>query len=265
VQLIAASEIIDMCEPPANALRRKKDSSIHVGARMVRDGEWQQLNANILQIENEYYSSVRPKQILQGEEKPTLALARRGFNVTGIDICPAFIHFARSQATEEGLDNVVFLTADLRADSSLPSGFGVVYCFDTFGLLGEEDEQKLLQKMAAALNPGGLLLIDCPQRDAQSPSRIWWPLKGGYLLMETRWDAKTGMSHIEPRFITEDGELLNLVDPYDRSRNEHTGALRYLYAPEELARQIHRAGLYAQSVPHQRKGYYMLAARATGS
>ncbi|RLA31267.1 MAG: glutamate--cysteine ligase [Gammaproteobacteria bacterium] len=45
---------------------------------MVRDGEWQQLNSNILQIENEYYSSVRPKQILQGEEKPSLALARRG-------------------------------------------------------------------------------------------------------------------------------------------------------------------------------------------
>jgi glutamate--cysteine ligase len=42
------------------------------------DGEWQQLNYNTLQIENEYYSSVRPKQILQGEEKPTLALARRG-------------------------------------------------------------------------------------------------------------------------------------------------------------------------------------------
>jgi len=45
---------------------------------MTANGEWQQLNANILQIENEYYSSVRPKQILQGEEKPTLALARRG-------------------------------------------------------------------------------------------------------------------------------------------------------------------------------------------
>ena len=45
---------------------------------LIRDGEWQQLNTNILQIENEYYSSVRPKQILQGEEKPSLALARRG-------------------------------------------------------------------------------------------------------------------------------------------------------------------------------------------
>ena len=41
-------------------------------------GEYRQLNANILQIENEYYSTVRPKQLLQGMEKPTLALRRRG-------------------------------------------------------------------------------------------------------------------------------------------------------------------------------------------
>ncbi|MDH5570638.1 MAG: glutamate--cysteine ligase, partial [Gammaproteobacteria bacterium] len=40
--------------------------------------EYQQLNTNILQIENEYYSTVRPKQILQGNEKPALALKRRG-------------------------------------------------------------------------------------------------------------------------------------------------------------------------------------------
>jgi glutamate--cysteine ligase len=50
----------------------------YAAIEMIRDGEWQQLNSNRLQIENEYYSSVRPKQILQGEEKPTLALARRG-------------------------------------------------------------------------------------------------------------------------------------------------------------------------------------------
>lgn len=42
------------------------------------DGEYRQLNSNILQIENEYYSTVRPKQILQNNEKPTLALKRRG-------------------------------------------------------------------------------------------------------------------------------------------------------------------------------------------
>ncbi len=42
------------------------------------DGEYRQLNANILQIENEYYSTVRPKQLLEGYEKPILALQRRG-------------------------------------------------------------------------------------------------------------------------------------------------------------------------------------------
>ena len=42
------------------------------------NGEYQQLNANILQIENEYYSSVRPKQIVQGNEKPSTALKKRG-------------------------------------------------------------------------------------------------------------------------------------------------------------------------------------------
>ncbi len=45
---------------------------------VVVDGEYRQLNANILQIENEYYSTMRPKQVPIGEEKPTLALKRRG-------------------------------------------------------------------------------------------------------------------------------------------------------------------------------------------
>jgi len=32
--------VIGMCDSPVHALRRKKDSSMHVGARMVRDGQW---------------------------------------------------------------------------------------------------------------------------------------------------------------------------------------------------------------------------------
>ncbi|MCP3851486.1 MAG: glutamate--cysteine ligase [Gammaproteobacteria bacterium] len=45
---------------------------------LLKDGKYQQLNTNILQIENEYYSTIRPKQILQGNEKPTIALKKRG-------------------------------------------------------------------------------------------------------------------------------------------------------------------------------------------
>jgi glutamate--cysteine ligase len=42
------------------------------------DGVYQQLNANILQIENEYYSFIRPKRIARSGERPTKALHRAG-------------------------------------------------------------------------------------------------------------------------------------------------------------------------------------------
>lgn len=45
---------------------------------VIVDGKYQQLNSNILQIENEYYSTVRPKQLLEGNEKPVIALRERG-------------------------------------------------------------------------------------------------------------------------------------------------------------------------------------------
>ncbi|MDQ6959404.1 MAG: phosphate acyltransferase PlsX [Mariprofundaceae bacterium] len=40
VEIVPAAQTIDMCESPGMALRRKKDSSIHVGSRQVRDGHW---------------------------------------------------------------------------------------------------------------------------------------------------------------------------------------------------------------------------------
>ncbi|WP_284216904.1 glutamate--cysteine ligase [Agaribacter marinus] len=55
------------------------------------DGNWQQLNANVLQIENELYAPIRPKQVAEYLEKPTDALERRGVSyleVRGLDVNP---------------------------------------------------------------------------------------------------------------------------------------------------------------------------------
>ena len=43
-----------------------------------RDGQWIQLNTNVLQIENEYYSIIRPKRTTGRCERPITALAQRG-------------------------------------------------------------------------------------------------------------------------------------------------------------------------------------------
>jgi glutamate--cysteine ligase len=56
-----------------------------------KDGEWVQLNTNILQIENEYYSNIRPKRVTYTGERPIQALMARGMQyveVRCLDINP---------------------------------------------------------------------------------------------------------------------------------------------------------------------------------
>lgn len=55
------------------------------------DGHYRQINTNILQIENEYYSDIRPKRVTDSGETPTEALQRRGVEyveVRNTDINP---------------------------------------------------------------------------------------------------------------------------------------------------------------------------------
>lgn len=57
----------------------------------VVNGEWRQLSTHVLQIENEYYSFVRPKAVARSGEKPTSALRRAGVEyveIRALDLDP---------------------------------------------------------------------------------------------------------------------------------------------------------------------------------
>jgi len=113
---------------------------------LKQDGEYIQLNTNVLQIENEYYSFVRPKRITQSREKPTVALRRRGveyIEVRALDVM-AF------EPTGVSIDQLRFLEAFLifcLLDESLPiSGkeLGAIeYNELTVALRGREEGIKL--------------------------------------------------------------------------------------------------------------------------
>ncbi|WP_163830898.1 glutamate--cysteine ligase [Spartinivicinus ruber] len=81
------------------------------------NGHYQQLNSNLLQIENEYYSPVRPKRITQSGEHPIDALAGKGVEYVEIrclDLNP-FTPLGIDLTTSHFLD--VFLTYCALADS----------------------------------------------------------------------------------------------------------------------------------------------------
>lgn len=58
------------------AIRTPEPDYEAIGVKV--DGEYRQLNTNKLQIENEYYSAVRPKRVARSGERPTAALRRGG-------------------------------------------------------------------------------------------------------------------------------------------------------------------------------------------
>ncbi|MGH8557958.1 MAG: glutamate--cysteine ligase [Methylococcales bacterium] len=73
---ISYNNLQDYIESLTRAIETPHPDYQKIGIRV--NGEYRQLNDNILQIENEYYSTARPKQIARSGEKPTLALKRRG-------------------------------------------------------------------------------------------------------------------------------------------------------------------------------------------
>jgi len=87
------------------------------------DGEYRQLNSNVLQIENEYYSDIRPKRVTESGEKPIHALKNRGveyIEVRNTDINP-FLPLGIDQTQADFLD--LFLIACLLDDDRDISDF----------------------------------------------------------------------------------------------------------------------------------------------
>lgn len=61
----------------SNAMKQPYSPYEKIGL-IDEDGQHKQLNTHLLQIENEYYSDIRPKRVTNAGEKPLEALAHRG-------------------------------------------------------------------------------------------------------------------------------------------------------------------------------------------
>ncbi|MCF1429043.1 MAG: glutamate--cysteine ligase [Shewanella sp.] len=71
------------------AIHMPSEKFARIGVKV--DGEYRQLNDNILQIENEFYAPIRAKRVTRSGEKPSDALARGGveyIEVRALDVNP---------------------------------------------------------------------------------------------------------------------------------------------------------------------------------
>lgn len=97
---ISANSLDDYVDGLVGAIQTPDPEFEAIG--MCKDGEYLQLSTSILQIENEYYSFIRPKNRARSGERPTLALRRRGVQyveMRALDIDPD----AAAGVTQEAL------------------------------------------------------------------------------------------------------------------------------------------------------------------
>jgi glutamate--cysteine ligase len=86
---ICYNDLHDYVDGVQKAIGLKSEEFAKIGVKV--NGKYQQLNSNILQIENELYAPIRPKQVIKPGEKPSQALRERGveyIEVRALDVNP---------------------------------------------------------------------------------------------------------------------------------------------------------------------------------
>ena len=86
---VSANNLEEYVRDLDGAIRTPNDDYAALG--LIVDGEYRQLSTNLLQIENEYYSTIRPKRVANSGERPTAALTRAGVEyveLRALDVSP---------------------------------------------------------------------------------------------------------------------------------------------------------------------------------
>jgi SAM-dependent methyltransferase len=95
-----------------------------------------------------------------GPGRHSIALAKRGIEVTAVDLTSHYLESARESARERGVE-VEWVHADMR-DFARPEAYDLaLLMFTSLGFFDDqEDDRKVLRNTCGCLKPGGTLVLD---------------------------------------------------------------------------------------------------------
>jgi len=174
-----------------------------------------------------------------GHGRHAVALAERGYQVTGQDLSEVFLQKAQAEAAEANLQ-VRWIHGDMRHIPFNEEFDAVINMFSAFGYLeSEKEDQSVLGQVRRALKRGGLFLLDTIHQAwllRNFESRGWHAGTDGVMVLEEReLDLLTGRNEV----------TVTLIDP-EGARRKYHHAMR-IYSAAELVRMVTQAGLTVEA------------------
>jgi SAM-dependent methyltransferase len=161
-----------------------------------------------------------------GFGRHSLALARRDFQVTGVDLSETELGRARERAQSAGL-KLALVRQDMR-DMEFSGEFDLALnLFSSIGYFSDDEDRLLLDRFCTALRPGGFFILDTRNRDhfiRHYPGEEVVAVPGGSIRVKNTFDFTT--SRVRQDWWLEDG-----LAPLDQMEIR-------LYSAHELYRML---------------------------
>jgi SAM-dependent methyltransferase len=159
------------------------------------------------------------------------ALAKRGARVTGVDIVPKFLAYARKEAAQKGLP-VDYRQADIREAVEAGPFDAAILWFFSFGYHSDQENLKVLRNIASVLKPGAQLLLDQYNVSALARAADHYSvvdLQSSLLIQKPIWDLEASRWGAE-RIVIRDGAI------------RRSSFMCRCYSPAELKEVLLQAG-----------------------
>ncbi len=166
-----------------------------------------------------------------GLGRHSLELARRGYRVTGVDECSAYLEQAEQGSEEEGLD-VEWVEADMHLYSPSDPADLVLCLYSSIGYRSEADDRQLLATAYLALRPDGALVIELMSQEIFEEGIV------------TKDSFREGDTFIDRRIFWDGAGLVRMdweVRPPDEAVRRYPTEFR-LYNRAELVAMLEDAG-----------------------
>lgn len=184
----------------------------------------------------ELEAGARVLDLCCGQGRHSVVFARHGFQVTGLDLNPAYLELAEQSARAAKVA-LKTIAADMRQIPFQDHFDAIVNMYSSFGYLeSEADDRKVLESAARAIRPGGRLMLDLLNREWAVANYIqndWHTGSDGTLYVERReLDLASSRMHVKFTIIGPSG-----------GRRDSVGHHIRLYTLTETTRLLQQVGL----------------------